>query len=203
MTNICPACEKGILVSKVGEESFPYDGVRLTVQNFEYSACPVCYEEVVLPAQARTNEARFADAKRAHDGLLTASEIAGWRKRWDLTQQAAAVLLGGGANAFSKYERGEVIQSKAMDLLIRVSDKCEEARALLAERSGIAFGGGMWEPVSADFFQDLITTQRSTFAGGCGSTVVSIASHRMKLNRVVATSDEGQWHSEPELAHAL
>ena len=38
-----------------------------------------------------------------------------------LTQEEAAKVFGGGVNAFSKYERGEVTQSAAMDKLIRVA----------------------------------------------------------------------------------
>jgi len=44
-----------------------------------------------------------------------------------LTQHAASSIFGGGLNAFSKYERGEVIQSKAMDKLIRVSCRYSDA----------------------------------------------------------------------------
>lgn len=202
MTNICPACEKGALVPKVGEESFPYEGIRLSIPDFEYSECPVCREELVLADQARRNEGRIADAKRAHDGLLTSSDIVNWRKRWELTQQEAAVLLGGGANAFSKYERGEVIQSKAMDLLIRVSDKCEDARALLSERAGIAFGRDNWETLSEGFIQEVISTRAAAISPTGCATVTSIALRRPKLSRVIATSDVVAWHSEPEFANA-
>ena len=37
------------------------------------------------------------------------------RKRLSLTQAQAARLMGGGDNAFSKYERGEITQSAAMN----------------------------------------------------------------------------------------
>ncbi|WP_354470402.1 type II toxin-antitoxin system MqsA family antitoxin [Marinobacterium sp. MBR-109] len=37
-------------------------------------------------------------------------------------------MLGGGRNAFSKYERGEVAQSVAMDRIIRV---CQTHPSLL------------------------------------------------------------------------
>jgi hypothetical protein len=37
----------------------------------------------------------------------------------DLTQANAAEIFGGGQNAFSKYERGEVVQSLAMDRILR------------------------------------------------------------------------------------
>lgn len=42
------------------------------------------------------------------------------RRTLGLSQEEAARLFGGGRNAFSKYERGEVAQSVAMDRLIRL-----------------------------------------------------------------------------------
>jgi len=121
MSSMCPHCERGELASRTIEETIHYGGSHLTVQGVEISVCPVCSEELVLPEQAKANEVLFADAKRRHDGLLTSGEIVSWRKRHRLSQADAAKLLGGGVNAFSKYERGEVMQSKAMDLLMRAS----------------------------------------------------------------------------------
>jgi len=121
MSSKCPHCERGELESRTIEEAIRYGGSDLAVQGVEISVCPVCSEELVLPEQAKANEVLFADAKRQHDGLLTSGEIVSWRKRHRLSQADAAKLLGGGVNAFSKYERGEVMQSKAMDLLMRVS----------------------------------------------------------------------------------
>jgi len=37
-----------------------------------------------------------------------------------LSQREASELFGGGPNAFSKYERGEIIQSKSTDVLMRL-----------------------------------------------------------------------------------
>jgi HTH-type transcriptional regulator/antitoxin MqsA len=39
----------------------------------------------------------------------------------NLTKKEAAIMFCGGTNAFSKYERGEVIQSKAMGKLMRLA----------------------------------------------------------------------------------
>lgn len=128
MTNVCPVCERGELMSATVEEVLRYDGQALRVAGVEISACRSCGEELVLPEQARANERRFADAKRRHDGLMTADEILQWRRELGWTQAQAATALGGGANAFSKYERGEVLQSRAMDLLMRVTRAVPEAR---------------------------------------------------------------------------
>lgn len=121
MHSRCPHCERGELESHTIEETIRYGGSQLAVPGVEISVCPVCSEELVLPEQAKANEVLFADAKRRHDGLLTSGEIVSWRKRHRLSQADAAMLLGGGVNAFSKYERGEVMQSKAMDLLMRAA----------------------------------------------------------------------------------
>lgn len=134
----CPHCERGELESRTIQETIRYDGSRLEVEGIEISACPACGEELVLPAQAKNNERRFSDAKRMHDGLLTSVEIAAWRKRHGLTQLQAAKLVGGGVNAFSKYERGEVMQSQAVDTLIRSIDDVPGLLSYVRARVGLA-----------------------------------------------------------------
>ncbi|MNM24914.1 Antitoxin MqsA [compost metagenome] len=140
MSHICPFCEVGELSEHQSADTMLYGGVRIPVEGVLYSACAACGEEVVLPEQAKANDIAYSDAKRLHDGLMTSVEISAWRDSWDLTQQRAAQLLGGGANAFSKYERGEVLQSKPMDLLIRLYADVPGVRTKLAEYAGIASG---------------------------------------------------------------
>lgn len=140
MTANCLECAKGQLVEMIADEAFVYNGVRLVARGVEYSHCPECNEDVVTYEQAKRNDVRFADARREHDGLLTSTEIKAVRLRWNLTQHQAGSVFGGGLNAFSKYERGEVTQSKSMDLLIRGSDRLEGLRAFLSELSGVPFG---------------------------------------------------------------
>jgi HTH-type transcriptional regulator/antitoxin MqsA len=97
------------------------------VPGLEYSQCDNCGADPVLAEQTKRNQVRFSDAKRAIDGLLSSSDIRKARHYLGLTQHAAASMFGGGLNAFSKYERGEVIQSEAMDKLIRVTCRYSEA----------------------------------------------------------------------------
>jgi HTH-type transcriptional regulator/antitoxin MqsA len=66
--------------------------------------------------------AKFADERGAikkRNNLLSGEEILKIRKQLGLTQRGAAELFGGGANAFSKYENEEIVQTVAMDKLIR------------------------------------------------------------------------------------
>jgi HTH-type transcriptional regulator/antitoxin MqsA len=72
------------------------------------------------------------------DGLLTASEIVELRNKLGLTQQEAAKIFGGGINAFSKYERSEVIQSVAMDKLMRLALNIPDVLIWLKQQSGLS-----------------------------------------------------------------
>ena len=52
-----------------------------------------------------------------------ASELARIRKELGLTQKEAAMIAGGGHNAFSRYERGEVKAVAAVVNLFRLLDR--------------------------------------------------------------------------------
>lgn len=148
MTNLCPACESGTLAARVGDKIIQFEGAPLRVPNLHYSECSVCFEKLVLPAQSKRNEVAYADAKKSKLGLWSCGKIEAFRKKWDLTQAAASKILGGGANAFSKYERGEVLHSKSMDLLMRMFDEVEEVRLQLSEKADVILSTSPdWETI--------------------------------------------------------
>ena len=43
-----------------------------------------------------------------------------------LTQEQMATALGGGLKGFARYENGQIIQSRAMDNLLRILDQFPE-----------------------------------------------------------------------------
>ncbi|HFV4041962.1 TPA: type II toxin-antitoxin system MqsA family antitoxin, partial [Escherichia coli] len=55
---------------------------------------------------------------------------------WMITQQKASSIFGGGPKAFSKYESDDVIQSEAMDKLMRLAAEVPDAFKRLRELSG-------------------------------------------------------------------
>jgi HTH-type transcriptional regulator / antitoxin MqsA len=114
----CPVCETGGLVKVIFSDDFPYNNKTVHVDNLEGCVCKSCGADPILKDQIKRNHQRIADAKRASDGMLIGQEIKKIREYFKLTQRAAAKLFGGGANAFSKYERGDVIQSESMDSLM-------------------------------------------------------------------------------------
>ena len=124
--NICPICETGTLSKQVHTGEIQYRERAIPVPDLEYSQCNSCGADPVLAEQAKHNQVRFSDAKRKTDGLLSSSDIRKARRYLGLTQHAASSVFGGGLNAFSKYERGEVIQSESMDKLIRVTCRYSE-----------------------------------------------------------------------------
>jgi HTH-type transcriptional regulator/antitoxin MqsA len=119
-------------------ETYRYKGQQFSLSDSEYSVCRECGFDVVLPHQKRQNEARIRDEHRRIDGLLTGPQIKAIRRRLGLTQAEAARLMGGGDNAFSKYERGEVTQSVAMNQLLLLLDARPDGLGVLAGRESSA-----------------------------------------------------------------
>jgi HTH-type transcriptional regulator/antitoxin MqsA len=117
---VCPECEKGHLIATVYADDFQHNEKALHVDGLECYICERCGADPVFADQIRRNHRRIADAKRRVDGMLTGDGIRALRDRLGLTQQDAAALFGGGTNAFSKYERGDVIQSDSMDRLLKL-----------------------------------------------------------------------------------
>lgn len=67
---------------------------------------------------------------RAH-GLPGPDEVRRIRRRLRLSQERAGLLLGGGPNAFHKYEKGEIVVSRPMAQLLRLLDRHPELAAEL------------------------------------------------------------------------
>lgn len=125
-TTKCRACGKSEIVVRSYEEDVEYKGVDLHLTNLEESLCTSCeyafetHEQ--LDANADKIRKAFVETRAAFKkskNLLTGEEIRRVRKSLSLIQHDAAELFGGGLNAFSKYETEEVVQSVAMDKLVR------------------------------------------------------------------------------------
>ena len=118
MTN-CKLCNSEDVSDYVEADKISYKESTLQV-SIAYSLCNSCDREFISKPQILQNEAALRAAKKDYDGLLSSEEIIRARRTLSLTQEQAARVFGGGRNAFSKYERGEVSQSVAMDKLIRI-----------------------------------------------------------------------------------
>lgn len=136
-SEICPDCEAGQLRLETYSDEIEYREHTIRLDGLQCLVCENCGAEIFRPTQIRHNDRIISEAKRRADGLLMAGEIRSVRKSFGLTQHQAAEIFGGGANAFSKYERGEVIQSIAMDRLLRLVARYPVLLVELALQAGV------------------------------------------------------------------
>lgn len=119
----CPICGSSKLERREVTETFEYKGQSFEYPNYVVYACESCREEIVDSKCLKESGRKIRDFYRKVDGLLTSDEIKRIRKfKLGLTQDEASKLIGGGPKSFCKYENCEVIQSEAVDNLLRVLD---------------------------------------------------------------------------------
>jgi HTH-type transcriptional regulator/antitoxin MqsA len=136
MNNKCAECGSSDFEVRIEPDDFQRNNQSYTV-DVEYSVCRQCGDEIIFSDQIKRNDCVLRDAWRKIDGLLTSQEIVALRKKLKLTQQDAARVFGGGTNAFSKYERSEVIQSVAMDKLMRAALDVPDMFIWLKQQAGL------------------------------------------------------------------
>jgi len=123
---ICPVCGEGRLRERVVQETTEYKG-RTGETPLYFSECDVCGSEQASAAQTRANKRAMIAFRKQVDGLLTGAEVRAIRERLGVNQAEAARIFGGGPVAFSKYENDDVMQSEAMDKLLRLAVDVPEA----------------------------------------------------------------------------
>jgi putative zinc finger/helix-turn-helix YgiT family protein len=109
-----------------------HDGRSYTVHipDLEIPTCRKCGEQLFTVGI----DDRVVAALRAQVGLLTPEEIQQHRGQLEMTQQEIADQLGVAKETISRWETGGMIQSRAMDNLLRLFFESEEARQLLRRR---------------------------------------------------------------------
>lgn len=123
---LCSLCGEGHMTPRTENTVTEYKGQQGTVA-LQYTECDVCGSEIAGEADGRANKRAVLSYRKTVDGLLTGEEIRAIREKYQLTQAQAAKLFGGGPVAFSKYENDGVAHSEAMDNLLRLVRRSEEA----------------------------------------------------------------------------
>lgn len=161
----CPLCGHDGLRRSVVTETFEYKGKTFDYPNYVIYKCPSCKEAVVDKKSLKESGRAIRDFYRKVDGLLTSEEIYRIRKyRLCLTQDQASELLGGGAKSFARYENSEVIQSVALDNLLRILDKNPRLINIIIEKNKEP--QGIVIPFSAEFKKQNIFTMDLKYAAG-------------------------------------
>ena len=126
---VCPRCSKDEIAEFQYSDTVDFRGLELDVEGLLRSKCVACGHTWESASQYAANNSTIKaaygverDRLRKQHGLLSGTEIVRIREQLGLNQREAASLFGGGYNAFNKYESGEVLQSLAMDKLLRLAN---------------------------------------------------------------------------------
>lgn len=131
---LCPVCGQGHLTAAQVTEEIAYKGVSRAVLRLS-KVCDLCGTEQAGPAELKHNKREIMRIRKEIDGLLTGQQVRSLRESLGITQKQASAIFGGGPVAFSKYEKDDVIQSEAMDKLLRLAVSIPAAFKMLTELS--------------------------------------------------------------------
>ena len=96
--------------------------------------CDASDESVHTGADLKVSDRVLNRLKAKVEGLLAPEDVRRIRKRLQLTQKDAGRLIGGGPNAFQKYECGDVAVSHAVTSALLLLDRDPSGLSLLRQR---------------------------------------------------------------------
>jgi putative zinc finger/helix-turn-helix YgiT family protein len=119
-------------------ETMPYvanlkhDGriYRIEIPELKIPKCRACGETTF----SNDTDDQIIAALRSHLKLLTPQQIKAGRKTLGLKAKELAEQVGVAAATVSRWEQGRLIQSRAMDNLLRLFFESEDVRRLLRQR---------------------------------------------------------------------
>lgn len=141
----CPTCGSGNLVPGTRNMPYTYKGKSTVIRGVKGRHCdsPDCREVIMeLGESARTSEEMLSFNKEVNGQLAPIGLLANVRRKLKLTQQQAAKVFGGGANAFSRYESGKTKPSLALVKLFGILDKHPDLFNEVANMKGVTEKNG-------------------------------------------------------------
>ncbi len=114
---ICPDCGAA-MARGVKPMTITYKGHSATFEMPGWYC--VCGEGIVTAKDMDVSDRHLNRLKAQAENLVLPGDVRRIRKKLGLNQQSAGQLLGGGPSAFNKYEKGQVLPSKAISNLLRV-----------------------------------------------------------------------------------
>ena len=123
-------------------ETLRVKGIERRVDDLSGWECQQCEDGMHDPESSDRYSAAGDELVHAARKMI-GSEMKRIRRKLHLTQKEAVELLsGGGHNAFSRYERGELLPPKPLVLLMRLLDRYPH---LLADAKALAEGADLRE----------------------------------------------------------
>jgi putative zinc finger/helix-turn-helix YgiT family protein len=127
----CPSCGHQPLVAERIRDEFEYgpDEERITVvaEAVPVLACPACGEVLYGPEAAAIRHQAVCRAL----GLLSPAQIKAVRERLGPDQEDFARLTGIGVATLSRWERGRLFQTRALDRYLRLLDALPQGARFL------------------------------------------------------------------------
>ncbi len=133
---LCPACRQGHLHAVTHNQVFRPRGVEVAVELLA-SKCDACGVQTTRASQHDENLRRLAARKSQYGRVLMGEEIVSLRKRYGLTQQAAARVFGKGKIAFSRYENEVTYPDDGTMLMLSMAIEKPDSMKWLADRAGV------------------------------------------------------------------
>lgn len=115
----CPFCGEGTLNRGHRDVEYSYHNHTLLISQ-PGIYCDHCDESILEPSDMKATRVDLQEFRARIDGIPGPKEVRRLRKVIGLTQEEAGMFLGGGHNAFSRYERGELAPPKAIGLLLSI-----------------------------------------------------------------------------------
>jgi len=118
MKHICLNCESAEMKHGARDVTVSHHGFETVIHKLSGWHCPKC-GEIEFDKGQGDRYAKAAEQLEAQERAWLSST----RKKLKLTQREAAMLTGGGHNAFSRYERGAATPVVAVVNLFRLLEK--------------------------------------------------------------------------------
>ncbi|MFH0994056.1 MAG: type II toxin-antitoxin system MqsA family antitoxin [Pseudomonadota bacterium] len=96
--------------------------------------CDQSDESIHIGKDMKVSDRMLNRVKARSEGLLEPEDIRRIRKKLRLTQEAAGLMIGGGARAFQKYESGDLLPSRAISSALVLLDHDPGALSFLKKR---------------------------------------------------------------------
>ena len=121
---VCPETGKP-MVRDTRPMEVSYKGQSITIEMPGWY-CDESSESVHTAEDLKVSDGALKELRLEVEKLLKPQEVRRIRNKIGLTQREAGTILGGGPNAFQKYEQDTVTVSKSMSNLLRVLERHPE-----------------------------------------------------------------------------
>ncbi|MEI6207398.1 MAG: type II toxin-antitoxin system MqsA family antitoxin [Desulfuromonadales bacterium] len=124
---ICPVCGVCALTHEVRDLPYTYKGRKTIIESVKADWCEACGESLTGPGDTdRVMAAMRAFQRIVNADMVSPDFVRTVRGNLGLDQREAAMIFGGGVNAFSRYETGKTRPPVAMVKLLKLLDRHPE-----------------------------------------------------------------------------